>query len=86
MKTNAHVSHEKAPTWSVDPPNSSMSRSHSYPFIHLVFSKSFYSKGLVRVPHQTRKVARPTVSTTLARTETPTVSSGRRSWKIWDRY
>ena len=45
-----------------------------------------YSKGLVRVPHQVRKTDRPTVSKTLARTLTPTVSMGRFSTKTWEMY
>jgi hypothetical protein len=43
-------------------------------------------KGLVRVPHQVRKTDRPTVSKTLARTLTPTVSMGRFSTRIWEMY
>ncbi len=34
-------------------------------------------KGLVRVPHQVRKQARPTVSSRRAKASTPTTSSGR---------
>lgn len=44
--------------------------------------KAYYSKGLVRVPHQVRNTERPTVSRTLARTLTPTVSKGRFSMRI----
>lgn len=42
-----------------------------------------YSKGFVRVPHQVRKVASPTVSKALATTEIPTVSRARFSWNTW---
>jgi hypothetical protein len=44
-----------------------------------------YSKGLVLVPHQVRNTDRPTVSTSLAATLTPTVSRGLLSLKIWTR-
>lgn len=42
-----------------------------------------YSKGFVRVPHQVRKVASPTVSKAFATTEIPTVSRARFSWNTW---
>lgn len=40
---------------------------------------------MVRVPHQVRKMDRPTVSNSLAATLTPTVSRGLFSLKIWAR-
>ncbi len=40
---------------------------------------------MVRVPHQVRKMDRPTVSKSLAATLTPTVSRGLFSLKIWAR-
>jgi hypothetical protein len=54
----------------------------STPFVRKEGGGAYYSKGLVRVPHQVRNTERPTVSRTLARALTPTVSKGRFSMRI----
>lgn len=47
--------------------------------------RTAYSKGLERVPHQVRKMDKPTVSRALATTLAAMVSMGRFSVKIWAR-
>lgn len=43
----------------------------------------FYSKGFVRVPHQTKNKLSPTVSKTRAKAPTATVSKGLFSVETW---